>query len=397
MNVHPNWIATPITRSFVRGALELEQTADGLLPHRLPAWARAQYADPQLAMVEAQPSGVRLVFRTEATAIELDALPTKRVYVGMPSRPDGVYDLRIDGDLAAQASLEGGKVLRIDMANGSTTIETGPAGTLRFHSLPPGAKTIEIWLPHNETTELIALRTNAPVHAIDDSGTKVWLHHGSSISHGSNAASPTGTWPVIAASRAGVSLVNLGFGGSALLDPFTARTMRDIPADLISLKLGINLVNTDLMRLRAFGPAVHGFLDTIREGHPTTPILVVSPILCPIHEDTPGPTAPDIAALAQDQLRFLATGNRAEIAAGKLTLAIIRTHLAGIVKQRAATDPNIYYLDGLALYGDADHAQLPLPDAVHPDAATHQLIGDRFTRLAFGPASLWADAINAKA
>ncbi|MET3897365.1 hypothetical protein ABIB57_001302 [Devosia sp. UYZn731] len=397
MNVHPNWITTPITQSLVRGALELEQTADGLLPHRLPAWARAQYADPQLAMVEAQPSGVRLVFRTEATAIELDALPTKRVYVGMPSRPDGVYDLRIEGDLTAQGSLEGGKVLRIDMASGSTTLEAGPAGTLRFHELPPGAKNIEIWLPHNETTELIALRTNAPVHAIDDSGRKVWLHHGSSISHGSNATNPTGTWPVIAASRADVSLVNLGFGGSALLDPFTARTMRDIPADLISLKLGINLVNTDLMRLRAFGPAVHGFLDTIREGHKTTPILLVSPILCPIHENTPGPSAPDLPALAQGQLRFQAAGNAADIAAGKLTLGTIRMHLAQIVEHRAATDPNLHYLDGLALYGEADIAQFPLPDALHPDAATHQLIGDRFARLAFGPGSRWADPINAKA
>ena len=58
------------------------------------------------------------------------------------------------------------------------------------------------------------------------------------------------------------TLINLGLGGSALLDPFTARAMRDTPADLISLKIGINLVNTDLMRPRAFTPAVHGFLDT---------------------------------------------------------------------------------------------------------------------------------------
>ena len=72
-----------------------------------------------------------------------------------------------------------------------------------------------------------------------------------------------------AAALAGVDLVNLGFGGSALLDPFTARTMRDTPADLVSVKIGINLVNTDLMRLRAFAPAVDGFLDTIRDGHPT--------------------------------------------------------------------------------------------------------------------------------
>ena len=119
----------------------------------------------------------------------------------------------------------------------------------------------------------------------------MWLHHGSSISHGSDAASPSATWPALAAAHGGVELINLGLGGSALLDPFTARTLRDTAADLISVKIGINLVNPDLMRLRAFMPAVHGFLDTIRDGHPTTPLLVVSPIYCPIHEDTPGPGA----------------------------------------------------------------------------------------------------------
>ncbi len=97
------------------------------------------------------------------------------------------------------------------------------------------------------------------------------MHHGSSISQGSNAAHPTGTWPVVAARLAGVELMNLGYGGSALLDPFTARIIRDTPADLISIKIGINLVNADLMRLRAFVPAMHGFLDTIRDGHPATP------------------------------------------------------------------------------------------------------------------------------
>ena len=59
----------------------------------------------------------------------------------------------------------------------------------------------------------------------------VWLHHGSSVSHGSDAASPTTTWPAIAAHRGDLELINLGFGGGALLDPFTARTMRAAPAD----------------------------------------------------------------------------------------------------------------------------------------------------------------------
>ena len=75
-----------------------------------------------------------------------------------------------------------------------------------------------------------------------------------------------------------------------MLDQFVARTMRDLPSDLISIKVGINVVNGDTLRQRTFGPALHGFLDTIREGQPDTPILLVSPIFCPSAEDKPGPT-----------------------------------------------------------------------------------------------------------
>lgn len=383
MTTQHDWITTPVTADILRGALDLEHTEHGVLPHRLPAWARAQNNDGQLAMAEAQPSGVRLVFRTRATAVELDTLPTKRSYVGAPPRPDGLYDLLVDGRLTGQGSVSGGNTLTIDMTTGSATTEPGPVGTVRFTELPGGDKDVEIWLPHNETTELVALRTDAPVEPAPDRGRNVWLHHGSSISHGSDAASPTTTWPALAASLGGVELINLGLGGSALLDPFTARALRDTPADLISIKIGINLVNADLMRLRALGPAVHGFLDTIREGHPTTPLLVVSPILCPIHEDTPGPSAPDFTALSAGQLSFRAMGDPAERAGGKLTLGVIRDELARIVEQRAADDPHLHYLDGRELYGEADSAELPLPDQLHPDAATHRRVGERFAKWAF--------------
>ncbi len=378
------WISTPITAELLRGALELERTEHGLLPHRLPARARAQSADQGLVVAESQPSGVRLVLRTRATAVELDALPTKQVYVGVPTRPDGVYDLLVDGLLIAQTSVTGGNTRTIDLNTGAVEDRPGPPGTLHFGGLPEGRKDVEIWLPHNEITELVALRTDAPVEPVPDRGRRVWLHHGSSISHGSNAGSPSTTWPATAATRSGVELINLGLGGSAMLDPFTARAMRDTPADLISAKIGINLVNVDLMRLRGFTPAVHGFLDTIREGHPTAPLLVISPIHCPIHEDTPGPGAFDFSALRAGQLRFRATGDPAERAAGKLTLGVIRDELARIVRERAAEDANLHYLDGRELYGEADFAELPLPDELHPDAAAHNRIGERFAELAFG-------------
>jgi hypothetical protein len=331
-------------------------------------------------MVEAQPSGVRISFRTRATAVELDTLATRRTYTGLPSRPPGVYDLLVDGRLTAQGSVPGGAVLTIDMATGTTDLQPGPVGAVSFAGLPGTDKEVEIWLPHNEATELVALRTDAPLLPAPESGRRVWLHHGSSISHGSDAASPSTTWPAVAAAHGGVELINLGLGGSALLDPFTARTLRDTPAELISVKIGINLVNADLMRLRAFTPAVHGFLDTIREGHPTAPLLVVSPIYCPIHEDTPGPGAFDLEALREGRVAFVATGDPAERAAGKLTLRVIRDELARIVRQRAVDDPHLHYLDGLELYGEGDR---PLPDRLHPDAATHRQMGERFAERVF--------------
>ncbi|MGJ9413687.1 SGNH/GDSL hydrolase family protein [Aeromicrobium sp. CF4.19] len=373
--------ATPITADFLRGALDVERTELGILPHRLPANARAQLPDGQVAMAESLPSGVRLVLRTSSTVIELETRPTKVVYEGAPARPDGIYELLVDGEPTAQGVVPQGSTMTIDLQAGSARTTEGPTGTVRFDRLPATDKIVEVWLPHNETTELVALHTDATVEPAPRPTGRTWLHHGSSISHGSNATHPTGTWPAVAAARAGVELVNLGLGGSALLDPFTARAMRDAPADVISVKIGINIVNTDLMRLRAFVPAVHGFLDTIREGHPDTPLLVVSAIGCPIHEGTPGPCAPDFS---DGTLRFVATGDPDEVPAGKLTLRVVRDQLERIVAHRATTDPALRHLDGTDLYGDADASKFPLPDALHPDAATHVLIGERFANVAFG-------------
>ena len=382
--------ATPITADLVRGALELEPTDRGLLLHRLPARARAQAGgDGQLLMAESHPAGVRLVFRTAATVVELETHRTMMGYVGVPARPDCFYDLLVDGELVAQATQPSGDVIEVDMSSGAVDTRQGPAGTARFVGLPARDKVVELWLPWSETVRLVELRTDAPVEPVPATG-RVWLHHGSSISQGSSADSPSTTWPALAAREAGVDLVNLGLAGSALLDPFTARAMRDTPADLVSVKVGINLVNLDLLRLRAFGPAVHGFLDTLREGHPTTPLLVVSPVLCPIHEHTPGPLLPDFSQLSEGKLSYLATGDPADPT--RLTLTVIREQLARIVAQRAADDPHLFHLDGRELYGEADTDALPLPDRLHPDAATHRLIAERFAERAFGDGGPFAVA-----
>ncbi|MCQ1950790.1 GDSL-type esterase/lipase family protein [Arthrobacter sp. zg-Y859] len=372
-------ITTGITASLVRGAAELETTPRGLRPHRLPAAVRTRFPDPQLMMAESQPSGVRLALTTTSEVLAVVVHPSRVVYRGA-DRPRGSMDLVVDGKLLESDDLTGGDYVEVDMSTGAATPFEGPSHTSVFR-LPAGDKVIEIWLPHNEAIELVELRSDAPV-APYSSGKPVWLHHGSSISHGSNAATPSQIWPVIAAHLGGVELHNLGLGGSALVDPFTAQVMRDTPADVISVKLGINVVNMDSMRLRAFVPAVHGFLDTIREGHPETPLVLISPIFCGIHEDTPGPGAFDPASFGTEQIRFVATGSPEGVAAGQLTLRVIREALESLAARRT-DDPNLHFLDGLSLYGAEDAEAYPLPDALHPDTATHRLIGERFAEYAF--------------
>lgn len=206
------------------------------------------------------------------------------------------------------------------------------------------------------------------------------MHHGSSISQGSAATSPSLIWPALAARACDLELTNLGFGGAAMGDQCLARVIRDTPADVISVKLGINIVNADAMRMRAFVPAIHGFLDTVRDGHPDTPLFLVTPLYCPIHEDTPGPGAFDMATIGSPQVRFIATGDPAAVPAGRLSLRSIRDALAQITATR--NDPHLHLIDGLNLFGPGDEAAHPLADALHPDTASHELIGTRFAEQA---------------
>ena len=69
---------------------------------------------------------------------------------------------------------------------------------------------------------------------------------------------------------------------------------------------------------------------------------------------------------------------------------MIREELARIAAQRSASDPRLHHLDGQRLYGPEDHAELPLPDALHPDPAAHRRIGERFAELATADGGFFA-------
>ncbi|MFD8743421.1 GDSL-type esterase/lipase family protein [Streptomyces sp. NPDC059616] len=358
------------------GALDIETTAVGVMPRRLPAWTKEQYQDPSVYGATVMPSGVRLVFRTDARALEFEVLTsTGQLDTDPRPRPTGMLELLVDGALAGRRQAPVGNVLRMAGPGAVQRLVPGEPGTVRFAGLPAGMKNVELWLPQQTPTELVALRADGDVLAPLPDGRHRWVHHGSSISHCIEADGPTGTWPVVAAALGGVEVINLSQAGNALLDPYVARTIRDTPADLISLKLGINIVALSAFRLRTFGPAVHGFLDTIRDGHPDTPLLLISPVSCPALEQAPGPTetGPDG--------RITALGDPADVAGGALSLTVVRAELARIAAARQASDPHLHYLDGRALIGP-DEAD-DLADGLHPTAAAYRRMGERFAAHAF--------------
>ena len=372
-------VALPDPRVEIRGAAWLEESPDGVLPHRLPAWTRAQFPDDFMAMAQMQPSGVRLRFRTAARTVTLEVRVLREVVEPAPPHAPQPYDVVVDGVAVPQESATASRsgFVLLEPVGRTTVEQPGPPGTVDLVLGGDGTveRDVEVWLPPSEVTRVVALTADAPVAPPHPVTAPRWVHHGSSISHGAGADSALGTWPVVAARALGLDLVNLGLTGNAVLDPFVARAIRDQPADVISLKLGINVVNHDAMRLRAFTPAVHGFLDTVREGHPTTPLVLVSPLLSPIIETVPGPTSLDPA----DPTVFRSTGRPSE---GALSLTVIRSVLRTVVDSRA--DAALTYVDGLSLYGWDDRDEYPIPDLVHPGPEAHRLIGERFAAVLGG-------------
>lgn len=368
---------TPILQSPVEivGPYDHIVNEDGWVSFsRLPLWTWKQFGVSGLHRWTRFPSGVRLRFRTKAENISLEIhvmpLTIARV-VEVPATAR--FDLVVDGvEAQTKAAAKGGE-LRLTMDGPRFTGEEfirGEGEEILFSDLGSQMKEIEIWLPAGAVVEVRNIGADSEILPPTPSTLKKWVHYGSSISQCAESERPLDIWSVHASRLLGLEIRNLGLAGEAHIDGFVARTIASTPADFISLKLGINVVNADSMRERSFIPAVHNFLDIIREKKATTPILVISPIICPFHEINPGPTLISDSGLTSMERPY-------DLAGGALNLPRIREILEKIVLERE--DPNLYFMSGLELFNEGDIALLP--DNLHPNSEGYRLMGERFAAL----------------
>ena len=127
--------------------------------------------------------------------------------------------------------------------------------------------------------------------------------------------------------------------------------IRDLPADYISMCLGINIQGAASLGPRAFRPAIIGAVQIIREKHPDIPLVLMSPIYSPPREEKP------------NAVGFHLQRMREEVQAAA---AALQSH----------GDKQVHYVNGLDVFG-ADLAHL-LPDDLHPNADGYRAMGQNF-------------------
>ncbi|MFI0938743.1 GDSL-type esterase/lipase family protein [Streptomyces sp. NPDC021020] len=310
------------------GVAELERTAEGLLPRRIPAGRLATALSPGFTAKAAMPAGVRFGVRTDAVELAL------RLNATGDAAP---LDVRVDGALVRRAALSGACEVVVPLGP--------PAG-------PDGPREVEVWLPHLGSTRVseVGFRGHRVLLPAVRPGPR-WVTYGSSLTHSMFAAGPSETWAALTAARRGWRLHNLGFAAEAHLDPVVARTIRDLPADLVSVELGINVYLRESFSPRSWGPAVCGFVETVRDGHPDLPLAVVTPLASPTRENVPNKVG-----LTLRQVR-------------EGTVAAVRV-LEGL------GDRNLHIVDGLSVL-PVDEAGEHLADGLHPTAEGEHVLAAR--------------------
>ncbi|MDH6539068.1 GDSL-type esterase/lipase family protein [Streptomyces sp. SPB4] len=210
--------------------------------------------------------------------------------------------------------------------------------------LPRGGGPFTLHPPEAQSPAVLGLRGIGGPLAPAPRGPR-WVVHGDSITEGWWSTRPAHGWPAVAGRALGWETVNLGYAGAARGELATAEQLATLPADVLTLAFGTNCWSRVPFTAPLLYETTRAFLDLIRQGHPRTPLMLLSPVLRPDAERTPNRLGATLGALRDAMER----ATRDRIAAGDGRLAL---------------------LPGRDLLGP-EH----LADGLHPDDEGHRILG----------------------
>lgn len=240
---------------------------------RLPqdTWATAQL-----------PVGVRLEFATDADAVEIDyTCATDDLGYRGPGAGTTFEAWRGDEVIASADAQLGRHVARLS---------------------PVGGDKVVVAVPEGMRPTLHGIRAIGGSLTPTAAGPR-WIAYGDSITEGWTASSPGRAWPSIAGRAYGLDVVNLGYAGSCRGEIASAEQVSGLAADVITLAYGTNCWSRPPHSTGMLREGMRAWVSIVREGHPTTPIVVLSPIVRPEADNTPnrlGASLSDLRAVVEE-------------------------------------------------------------------------------------------------
>ena len=278
---------------------------------RLPARSRDKFPPAVWDLAES-PSGARLRFRTDSTALA--------VRLEYPSPPD-MRNMHAFGQTGVDLYVDGAY-----WGTATADQEAKPGKIYEhvyfdLHDQPRREREIVIYLSLYKPVRVdgVGIDTQAKVASAKPFAVaKPVVFYGTSITQGGCASRSGTSYQAILGRMLNLDFVNLGFSGNGKGEPEVARAVAEIDGSAFVLDFAQNNPTIESLR-EVYGP----FLEMLRSKHPETPILVVTPIFA--SRESQGPDARLDAMRAH--IRRVAS---ARIAAGDAHLQIVEgTDLLG--------------------------------------------------------------------
>jgi lysophospholipase L1-like esterase len=159
-----------------------------------------------------------------------------------------------------------------------------------------------------------------------------WVAYGDSMTQGWIASGPAQSWTAIAARKTGLDLINLGYAGAGRGEIVSAEHLAALGADIITIAYGASCWTRTPHSSGMIEEGLRGFLDVVRLEQPSTPIVVISPLLRPDAEDVTNKLGASLA----DIRHAIESVTRERIVAGDATLSLIAG--AGVINAEHLAD-----------------------------------------------------------